>query len=94
MDAHTKGPWEAVDSMTVRGPFEYGNHAKPGFLVAMLPTFRAQGNAALIAAAPEMLDALRKLITIADEAYTIEGVSTHPFIDEAKAIVAKATGGE
>lgn len=91
---HSPGPWEAVDSLTVRGPFEAGNPEKAGFMIASLPAYRSTGDAKLIAAAPELLEALRKLITISDEAYTVEGVSMHPFITEAKALVAKVDGGE
>ena len=58
MSKHTPGPWEAVDSMTIRGPFEMGNPEKPGMLIATLPAHREDGDARLIAAAPELLDAL------------------------------------
>ena len=54
----TDGPWEAVDSLTVRGPFEIGNPAKPGMLIATLPPHRAAGDAQLIAATPDLLAAL------------------------------------
>lgn len=60
--AHTAGPWEALDSMTVRGPFAMGDSEKPGVLVASLPHYlpaeERAANARLIAMAPTMLEAL------------------------------------
>lgn len=60
---HTKGPWEAVDSMTVRGPFAMGDHDKPGLAICLLPQYAPAeergANARLIAAAPDLLEAAR-----------------------------------
>jgi hypothetical protein len=62
---HTPGPWEALDSMTVRGPFAMGDEEKPGFLIAQLPNYtpaeERAANARLIAMAPTMLEALVKV---------------------------------
>ena len=59
---HTAGPWEAVDSMTVRGPFAMGDKEKPGLEICTLPHWtppeERAANAHLIAAAPLMLQAL------------------------------------
>lgn len=91
---HTPGPWEAVDSMTIRGPFERSNPEKPGFFVASLPASRAEGDAQLIASAPELLKALIDLLPVADLAYTIHTESgetiTHPAITAAREAIAKA----
>ncbi len=36
---HTAGPWEVVDSMTVRGPFRMGDDSAPGIQICSLPGF-------------------------------------------------------
>ncbi len=89
----TPGPWEAVDSMTIRGPFERGNPEKPGFFVASLPASRSEGDSRLIASAPELLDALivlreRHQIDDPHHAHLCE------FCKQADAAIAKATGGK
>lgn len=62
MSTHTPGPWEAVDSLTVRGPFAFGDRDKPGVQVCSLthyvPATERAANARLIAMAPTMLDVL------------------------------------
>ena len=85
---HSPGPWEAVDSLTVRGPFEAGNHEKAGFLIASLPAYRSTGDAKLIAAAPELLEALIAVVDF------IEGKpgAPEPF-GAVRDAIAKATGG-
>ena len=79
---HTPGPWHAVIAGGVQpvigGPLITSAHTKSG----MLPNYEA--NARLIAAAPELLEALRGVVRVADRS-TIE-------FDAARAAIAKATG--
>ena len=90
--SHTAGPWEACGNLvrTVRGPGGEG-----GFLIAECPANLGDRieNALLIAAAPEMLDALRQAVV------TLAGVLVHaPELGVRKdyeivsAAIAKATG--
>lgn len=85
--AHTPGPWEAVGNLvrTCRKPDGRG-----GLLVAECPANignRIQ-DARLIAAAPEMLAAIRGLLD------ALPSATTHPAIKAARAAIDKATGGE
>lgn len=63
--SHTSGPWEACSNLvrTTRGPDGCG-----GFLIAECPANVGDRveNARLIAAAPDLLDALRACIADAD----------------------------
>jgi hypothetical protein len=58
----TAGLWEAVDSLTVRGPFAMGDREKPGLEICTLPQWmpaeERAANARLIAMAPTLLEAL------------------------------------
>lgn len=47
---HTPEPWEAVDRLTIRGPFERGNPDKPGWHIATMRDGAAEGDARRIAA--------------------------------------------
>lgn len=47
--------------MTVRGTYAMGDKERPGVLVATLPPSCAEGDARLIAAAPELLAALMEV---------------------------------
>jgi hypothetical protein len=59
----TPGPWEAVDSLTVRGPFAFRDSNKPGVQICSLthyvPATERAANARLIAAAPQLLEACK-----------------------------------
>lgn len=93
MAGHTPGPWEAVDSMTVRGPFAMGDSDKPGLLVASLPVELPPGeraaNARLIAAAPAMLETLQRMEGWLRESGYGEN---HPWRLSLNEGIAKATG--
>lgn len=54
---HTPGPWEAVDRLTVRSAYSMGDKSAAGWEVARLPESALPGDAALIAAAPDLLAA-------------------------------------
>ena len=81
---HTLGPWQATEGGNVR------TVAEPGWLVATVAsTFRKQGNARLIAAAPELLAALERLL---HQVEYMGAPDDHEDIIEARAAIAKAKG--
>ena len=86
MTAHTPGPWRVGDAgATVFGPAN-GNPA-PETIARMAPRKQYKANARLIAAAPELLEALR---SIAESYPTTEEGETLAAI--ARAAIAAATG--
>lgn len=104
MDKHTCGPW-AVRIEHGIPCIRPADCMVKGHTAGYEPITKVCGdkrignddaNARLIAAAPELLVALRKLVALSDLSYTIHTASgstlTHPHIDEAKAVIAKATG--
>ena len=95
-DKHTPGPWEAVDSLTIRGPFCIGDPSRPGWLIAGLPANIPEAervaNARLIAAAPELLEALQAIEVLFTPLARDSTAAT--WIDKARAAIAKAAGQE
>ena len=87
---HTPGPW-AVYGTLHPGEFiiHQGGH---GLAVTRRANGSGNANARLIAAAPELLEALRKLVAYVDENVASRDVDPH--MDRAEAAIAKATGGE
>jgi hypothetical protein len=97
---HTPGPWEQCDEF---GPITHGTCAKAvndNFLVASCTGYygreQAQANARLIAAAPDLLEALTKLH---EELLALHisgdvGRSLEDLLTIAPPNIAKATGGE
>lgn len=85
MSAHTPGPWSA-DHDNVRTPADGGMVAK----VAGDTDAQAYANARLIAAAPDLLAALRDLVSAEGlpEGYANRAM----LIDAARAALAKAEG--
>ena len=83
---HTPGPWEPIGNL-VRTQFGLGNPDMRGLLVAECPghTPESNANARLIAAAPELLEALQDAL----KAGVID-MNGEP--DAARAAIAKATG--
>lgn len=81
------GPWEAVDRLTVRSRFVAGDADSGGWLVASLPAHASDDDARLIAAAPDLLDALKDAVCALE-------VSGKDFwaTEKARAAIAKATG--
>ena len=105
--AHTPGPW-VIDGDTIQGAPELNGeqpHAVEATCVAVVlsrergsyrhyPKERATANARLIAAAPELLAALEKMLARWD-ALSVEdlGPGCRAIADNARAAIAKATGG-
>lgn len=100
--SHTPGPW-SIDAGDIRAP--YPNHP-PGISVARMTCFGAHdvhmakdANARLIAAAPELLEALYGITTFLEAdmkgfcAKELRATSTDRLLETARAAIAKATGG-
>ena len=89
--AHSPGPWIAVHCADDGG--EFSIHAANGIHVALSigGTKSEAANARLIAAAPELLEALRGLMKL-DEELSSEGAIEA--LDKARAAIAKATGAQ
>lgn len=95
MSAHTPGPWTIDWNVSRLDIFS----ADAATLVATLRRSAlspgiddtAKANARLIAAAPDMLEALQKLCAIQEYGDVASWASEW---DEARAAIAKATGGE
>lgn len=93
---HTPGPWEAVKeahgiTYAVFGP---GPHDIIAHLPEVLPPGRIAANARLIAAAPALLAAASRLVTLIDEsdhwADLASGSALGAIVNEARAAVAAA----
>lgn len=87
---HTPGPW-AINGGQIEGPGGYPN------VVATVGVVNNQShqdtaNARLIAAAPAMLAALRKLVGADNTNYLVETMRYEGLFDEARAAIAQATG--
>lgn len=91
MSKHTPGPWTNDVMVSLTETHEAGLNI--GFLNTVNPQRRAeaQANARLIAAAPELLEALQAITDLYD---TDEGCRSTPEYIAARAAIAKATGGE
>lgn len=92
MSKHTPGPWTLYDARKDGSTSFYVNHG-PDYIgsVHLAPGRAAVGssNARLIAAAPELLEALQELV------YGIERPTSGRFetaMPQARAAIAKATG--
>lgn len=89
---HTPGPWHVSKASPTRviesGP--RGNSiAKMGLNLGVCSQGEAESNARLIAAAPELLEALQEMINCyADE---LPNGKERPVVREARAAIAKAT---
>lgn len=101
---HTPGPWEISESSHVEGAGEYKRIQQPNFggdIVGLVcishklnSDLNASGyaNAALIAAAPELLESLQKMLTVTIvrvDDLTVEQVEVWT---KARAAIAKAGG--
>jgi hypothetical protein len=83
---HTPGPWRIGDAgFTVFGP------PKPGALPETIAPVKNRANARLIAAAPELLEALEALLD-RDPAPPLEKIGA--VYVNARAAIAKATGAQ
>ena len=81
--SHTPGPWEVFNSHT--GPYVIDS-AEQGAICKLEWCLEAEANARLIASAPELLAALKRLLSDVIVCYDV-GV-----LREARAAIAKAEG--
>lgn len=90
---HTPGPW-ALDnpaSLIVRAPARHAASQRIADCRALLPDAELRANAALIAAAPELLAALQALAAVCEnEGFPYLG----NVLPKARAAIAKATGAD
>lgn len=89
MSKHTKGPWEVHGDAIMAEPNSHIEDTALGIAYVMdhdseRPASVTRANARLIAAAPDLLDALIAVVAISDR--------KHDAWDAAKAAIAKATG--
>lgn len=96
MNKHTPGPWIMFGVKTVPGllaQLQVGTSDGERRLTALVPVFdqeRAEANAELIAAAPEMLEILKALKPMLDEKLKASSCSaSFPTIRNALAIIRK-----
>lgn len=76
---HTKGPWVVSGKQTIR--------SKSSELIATAASKNGPANAALIAAAPDLFDALCVLVL------SIDGAGpTQSAMQDARSVIGKATG--
>ncbi len=94
--SHTPGPWYSMKEGTIV-PLKSIYCEQLGFQIGFVNTDRksvdieAHDNAQLIAAAPDLLSALRDLASVGAEEERI-AVTFKPEFDAARAAIAKATG--
>ena len=91
---HTPGPWEAVGNL-VRSPMVQPQGLSKGVQIAecrdayfLSHTEESKANAHLIAAAPELLEALQEMVSLVEMVIPFDG----PQQRKARAAIAKATG--
>lgn len=86
---HTPGPWRAIGA-AVHAPARHADSQRIADCRALLPDAELRANAALMAAAPDMLDALRRVLRhIPADA---GGASMSDDVHRARAAIARATG--
>lgn len=100
MMVHTKGPWVAERQKSFSYAIQTNYVHDRGHDCNVVREVRCEANAFLIAASPELLDALKELVAISGEA-NIPLVNAHAVrqmgkfmaaMDKAKAVIAKAEG--
>jgi len=93
MNKHTPGPWQAhrhesTDTYTIHVA---GRCWETWAVAHVGDCTQDEANARLIAASPELLEALNSLTAMA-EAFPTELHEKHPDVVAARAVIAKATG--
>ena len=87
MSAHTPGPWRAVPNAPgISDTVIDSGRRVVADVISRKSTDELRANARLIAAAPELLDALEGLLN------ALPSATTHPAIKAARAAIVKATG--
>ena len=87
MSGYTPGPWTAVEYLAGDcWHIRYGNHGN-WLAEVVIDGVDATADARLIAAAPDLLEALIEMVDAADD----EGQSERPMVVMARAAIRKAT---
>jgi hypothetical protein len=92
---HTPGPWKLATTYAKAQAGKYqvvpwATQRQPIARVAARPDYppeQAEADARLIAAAPELLEALRECLGV------LESYAGHPIVEAARSAIAKAGGG-
>lgn len=93
---HTPGPWLANGPTVCAAPSDAAPtgyalaHILNPYVGAVGSADRVAANARLIAAAPDLLAALMRLMPMLENTYQVNGV-LHPYLAAARAAIAKAT---
>lgn len=92
MSGHTPGPWTISPVLTVDG--ERMVVGGPGKEFGLIAAVTEEADARLIAAAPELLEALRGLARFCDAVRVQVGMGKHQIerLEKARAAIAKAVG--
>ena len=85
MSAHTPGPWHTIGTLADRPLVEAEDGGMVADLVEREDDAETRANAILISAAPELLEALKRIVKEAT-GHTLAA------LDEAQAAIAKAEG--
>lgn len=92
---HTPGPWDIMEGRTLLH-IETAHNAPVAGLAICSVSRAGQANARLIAAAPDLLEALERLVSThcaaADMGPNLMGADEEPEVIAARAAIAKATG--
>jgi hypothetical protein len=88
MNTHTKGPWEARQS--VRG-YWFIEHQQGGEAYTLTKLDCSEADSRLIASAPDLLAALEGLLEYLHE-YDLDYPESASIFDNARAVIAEATG--
>ena len=90
---HTPGPWKAVDKRPNSPGFSiFSGSQYIGFIGDSDSKTNCAGNAHLIAAAPELLEALEQIIDRWDTPLWKDATGTAEYINAARKIVASVKG--
>jgi hypothetical protein len=96
MSKYTPGPWELRNEFGMQGLIYPRQAANPVASVTGYYTLTRQteANARLIAAAPELLEALELLVSTYFDTSGAHGLNEREIVDKAYAAIAKAKGGQ
>lgn len=90
---HTPGPWYAIADDAVHAVKHHDIRSQDGMSVAYaFGRYEGNENAALIAAAPDLLAALRALVTACERGAWNSEANQGGHVVAARAAIAKATG--
>lgn len=90
---HTPGPWELAGLCSVVARIGKKNNPNVAQLVdGLKPTEELRANGLLIAAAPELLEALQAALAYNDAVMCVDGTGQFSWAANARAAIAKATG--